>query len=296
MKALKYILFVFCFLFKANAQELNAVVQVNSDRVVVTNQQIFRTLENAVMEFLNNSKWTNIPVKPQERIDCSFFINVSAYSNDQFTATLQVQASRPVFNSTYGSPIFTYNDRDFSFRYLEFEPLFFDPNTFESNLVAVLAFYAYMILGYDADSYSLMGGTPYFTMAQTITNTAQQGSFRGWRQSDGNQSRFILITDLMSSTFNPIRESFYDYHVKGMDLMADNPKAGKENIAKALNNLSKIHSVRPNAFVTRVFFDTKSDEIQNIFSGGPAVPIADLVDNLNRTSPTNAQKWSRIKM
>jgi hypothetical protein len=294
------ILFIFISLFfvysSSYAQELNAVVQVNSDRVVVTNQQIFKTLETAATEFLNNTKWTNIAVKPQERIDCSFFINVSAYGSDQFTATLQIQASRPIFNSTYGSPIFTFNDKDFSFRYLEFENLFFDPNSFDSNLVSVLAFYAYVILGYDADSYAPLAGTPYFTMAQNIANTAQQGNFRGWRQSDGNQTRFILITDLVTATFNPIRQALHEYHVRGLDMMADNAKAAKENIAKALNSLSKIHSVRPNAFVTRVFFDTKSDEIQSIFSGGPSVPIAELVDNLNRTSPTNAQKWSRIKM
>lgn len=296
MKSFFWIVSLILVHVNAFSQELNAVVKVNSDRVVVTNQQIFKTLETAATEFLNNTKWTNIAVKPQERIDCSFFINVSAYGSDQFTATLQVQASRPIFNSTYGSPIFTFNDKDFSFRYLEFENLFFDPNSFDSNLVSVLAFYAYVILGYDADSYAPLAGTPYFTMAQTIANTAQQGNFKGWRQSDGNQTRFILITDLVTATFNPIRQALYDYHVRGLDMMADNAKAGKENIAKALNTLTKIHSVRPNAFVTRVFFDTKSDEIQSIFTGGPSVPIAELVDNLNRTSPTNAQKWSRIKM
>jgi hypothetical protein len=224
------------------------------------------------------------------------FINVSAYDSDTFVATLQVQASRPVFNATYSTPIYSYNDQEYSFRYVEFVNLFFNPNSFDSNLVSMMAFYVYTILGLDADSFAPLGGTPYFAMAQQVVSNAQQSNFKGWRQSDGNQTRFIFLTDLISSTFNPVRLANYEYHVNGLDKMSENVKTGKQNIIKAISDLSKIHTVRPNAFVTRVFFDTKSDEIQALFTGGPSVNISDLVDNLNRVSPTNASKWANIKM
>jgi len=278
------------------AQELKCDVKVNAERITITNQQIFKTLEGAIVEFMNNTKWTNIQVKPQERIECSLFLNISSYNGDQFAGTLQIQASRPVYNSTFTTPIFSFNDNDLSFKYAEFENLFFDPNSFSSNLVSILGYYAYTILAMDADSFAPLGGTAFYTLAQTVVNTAQQSSFKGWRQSDGNQTRFTFLSDILTPTFNPVRLAMYEYHVNGLDKMADNVKTGKENIVKAIDELSKIHSIRPNAFVTRVFFDTKSDEIANIFTGGPSVQIASLVDNLNRVSPTNAGKWMNIKM
>lgn len=290
---LGFFLFVFSWSF---SQEIKCDVKINSDRVNMTNKQIFKTLETSLTEFVNNTRWTNVSIKQHERINCSMFINVSAYDSDTFIATLQVQASRPVFNATYSTPIFSYNDKEFTFRYVEFENLFFNPNSFDSNLVSMMAFYVYTILGIDADTFAPLGGTPYFTMAQQVVSNAQQGNFKGWRQSDGNQTRFIFLTDIMSSTFNPVRLANYEYHVNGLDKMSENVKTGKQNIVKAIADLAKIHSVRPNAFVTRVFFDTKSEEIQSIFSGGPSVNISDLVDNLNRISPTNAGKWANIKM
>jgi hypothetical protein len=279
-----------------SSQEIKCDVKINSERVNMTNKQIFNTLESSLTEFVNNTRWTNVSVRQHERINCSMFINVSAYDSDTFVATLQVQASRPVFNATYSTPIFSYNDKEFTFRYVEFENLFFNPNSFDSNLVSMMAFYVYTILGLDADSFAPLGGTPYFAMAQQVVSNAQQSNFKGWRQSDGNQTRFIFLTDLISSTFNPVRLANYEYHVNGLDKMSENVKTGKQNIIKAISDLSKIHTVRPNAFVTRVFFDTKSDEIQALFTGGPSVNISDLVDNLNRVSPTNASKWANIKM
>lgn len=279
-----------------SSQEIKCDVKINSERVNMTNKQIFNTLESSLTEFINNTRWTNVSVRQHERINCSMFINVSAYDSDTFVATLQVQASRPVFNATYSTPIFSYNDKEFTFRYIEFENLFFNPNSFDSNLVSMMAFYVYTILGLDADSFAPLGGTPYFAMAQQVVSNAQQSNFKGWRQSDGNQTRFIFLTDLISSTFNPVRLANYEYHVNGLDKMSENVKTGKQNIIKAISDLSKIHTVRPNAFVTRVFFDTKSDEIQALFTGGPSVNISDLVDNLNRVSPTNASKWANIKM
>jgi len=279
----------------AQAQELNCTVQVNSVQVTKTNQQIFGTLEKALNEFVNKTKWTDQTFKQKERIDCSMFITVSSYSNDQFVATLQVQSSRPVFNSNYSSPVFNFNDKDFGFKYVEFEVLFYDPNSFASNLVSVVAYYCNIILGLDADTFSPLGGTKYFAAAQEVVNLSQQSNYKGWSQSDGNQNRFFLVTDLLSTTFSPLREASYVYHYEALDNMSENVKIGKDKIKTAIMSLEKVYAVRPNAFVTRVFFDAKAEEIQSIFSGGPNMEIAELIDRLNRFSPLNSNKWATIR-
>jgi hypothetical protein len=223
------------------------------------------------------------------------YINVSEYADNAFKASIQVQASRPVYNSNYLSPLFNYNDIDFDFRYIEFENLFFNPNSFDSNLVSVLAFYSYMILGIDADSYSMLGGSNYYDVAENIVVVAQSSGYKGWVQSGGNQNRFFLVNDMITPTFSPMREGFYQYHALGLDKMADDLKAGKESVKASLSTISKVHTVRPNAFLPRVFFDAKSDEIVDLFSGGPTVQTAELVEILNRMSPTNISKWSKIR-
>lgn len=288
--------FLLLFSCLVQSQELNCVVQINSDRIAKTNQQIFKTLEKALNEFVNKTKWTDKNYKQKERIECSMFINVSAYSGDQFSATIQVQSSRPIFNSTYSSPVFNFNDKDFNFKYVEYENLFFDPNSFDSNLISVLAFYSNVIIGMDADTYAPMGGTPYFSAAQSIASTAQQGNYKGWSQSDGNQNRFFLINDLLSNTFAPIREAMYSYHFGALDGMSDDLKGTKEKLKTTIMSLQKIYDLRPNAFLTRVFFDAKADEIQSVFSAGPQINIADLVEVLSRLSPINSNKWAIIKM
>ncbi len=277
------------------AQELNCVVSVNSERVTATTQQVFKTLETSLNDFVNKTKWSNQSFDQNERIECSMFINVSEVDNTTFTATIQIQSSRPVYNSIYSTPIFNYNDKDFTFKYVEFESLNFNPNSFDSNLVSVVAFYSYIIMALDADSFESLKGTRYLEMAQNVMSVAQTGGYKGWSQTDGLQNRYYLISDLLSNTFNPIRQAYFEYHANGLDKMADDVKLGKENVKTALLNLSVIHSVRPNAFLTRVFFDAKSDEIADIFSDGPSIQTTELVDKLNRLSPLNASKWSTIK-
>jgi hypothetical protein len=205
-----------------------------------------------------------------------------------------VQSSRPIFNSSYSSPVFNYNDKDFNFRYTEFENLIFSPTTFDSNLVSVLAFYSYMILAMDADTFVLESGSSNFEIAQNISNVAQQGGSKGWSQADGNQTRYFLINDMVSPTFKQIRQTVFDYHT-GLDLMTKDVKIAKEKIKAAVINLSKLNASRPNAFLTRIFFDAKSDEIVSIFSGGPSTTVSDLVDSLNKISPLNSSKWILIK-
>lgn len=278
----------------AHSQELNCTVTVNTDQLANTNQQVYRTLQTSLSEFVNKTSWTGQVFKQNEKINCSMYIIISSNTSDQFVATIQVQSSRVIHNSTYASPVFNYNDKDFSFRYTEFENLIFNPAEFESNLISVVSFYSYMILGMDADSFMPMAGNSYFETAQNIANVAQQSGNRGWSQSDGNQSRYFLITDLVSPTYSEVRQSFYMYHA-GLDLMSNDLKVAKEKIKSSLLNLGKLNAIKPNAFLTRVFFDAKSDEIASIFSGGPSISITDLVDVLNKTSPLNSSKWATIK-
>ena len=278
----------------AHSQELNCTVTVNTDQLANTNQQVYKTLQTSLGEFVNQTSWTGQVFKQNEKINCSMYIIISSNNSDQFVATIQVQSSRVIHNSTYASPIFNYNDKDLSFRYTEFENLIFNPAEFESNLISVVSFYSYMILGMDADSFMPMAGDSYFETAQNIANVAQQSGNRGWSPSDGNQSRYFLITDLVSPTYSEVRQSAYMYH-SGLDMMSNDLKAAKEKIKSSLLNLGKLNAIKPNAFLTRVFFDAKSDEIASIFSGGPSISITDLVDTLNKTSPLNSSKWATIK-
>lgn len=288
-------LLLIMFSFSMKGQELNCTVKINFDRITDANPQIFRTLETSLTDFVNNTRWTTRNFGRNERIDCSMFINVSAFDSNAFTATLQVQSSRPVYNSTYATPILNFNDKDFSFRYNEGEQLYYNPNSFDSNLISVIAYYANIIIGLDADSYALNSGTEYYEVAQNIQSLAEGKGYKGWSQQDGNQNRYFLVNDLLSNTYTPFRESLFEYHFGALDTMADNQKAGKEKIIASLKTLAKVQSVRPNAFLTRVFFDAKSDEIVSMFSGGPSVTITELVDTLNRISPMNSSKWGRIR-
>ena len=292
-KILSFILF-FALSF-AQAQELNCIVKVNAEQLAVSNNQVFKTLEKSLTDFINKTSWTSQAYKQNEKINCSMFINVNSYDSQNFTASIQVQSSRPVFNSTYSSPVFNYNDKDFNFSYTEFQLLNFNPATFDSNLVSVIAFYSYIIIGMDADTFSSKGGTSNFETAQEIASVAQTSGYRGWSQGDSNQNRFHLINDLLSNTYSPFREAMFHYHMLGLDTMTKDLKSAKTEVKTAIKMFSKIYSVRPNAFLTRIFFDAKSDEIVSIFSGGPSVAIDDLVDNLNKVSPLNSAKWVEIR-
>jgi hypothetical protein len=278
------------------AQQLNCTVKVNYDKITNANAQIFRTLETALKDFVNKTDWTGEIYEQNERINCSMVMIINSYDSNQFSATLQVQSSRPIYNSTYSSPVLNFNDKDFNFKYVEFENLLFNPANFDSNLVSVISFYSFMIIGLDADTFSKNGGTPYYDIANEIVNVAQQGGYKGWRQADGNQNRFFLINDILSPTFAPFRETLYQYHMEGLDIMNKDLKSSKDKIKTSIKNLSKLYSVRPNAFLTRVFFDAKSDEIVSLFSGGPGIPVSDLVDTLNKLSPINSSKWTNIKL
>lgn len=279
----------------SNAQELNCTVSVNADKIGGTNQQVYKTLQKSLADFINKTDWTGQGYKTNERINCTMVININEVAGTTYTGTLQVQASRPVFNSTYSSPILNYNDKEFVFDYIEFQNLTFNPTSFDSNLVSVVSYYAFLIIGMDGDTFAPEGGINALETAQEIVSVAATGGYKGWSGSDGQSNRFFLINDMLSPTYLPFREAMYQYHFEGLDSMTKDLKASKEKVKSAVIKLSELHSVRPNAFLTRVFFDAKADEIVSIFSGGPQTSITELVDNLNRVSPLNAAKWVAIK-
>jgi len=292
----KFFLFVALLCgFGLQAQEFNATVVVNAEQTGNPNLQVFKTLERSVTEFINNTKWTELEYRTEERIECSFFINIAGNTNDSFTATLQVQASRPVYGSNYKTTILNINDKQFNFRYLEFQPLNFNPNNFESNLISAIAFYLYTILGVDADTFELNSGTNYHEEAKNIVGNAQGSNTLGWNAQDGQQTRFRLNDDLLSGTFDGYRSALYTYHREGLDIMNNDLKKGKESILESVKTLEGLHNTRPNSYIMRVFFDAKADEVSRILSGGPSVNIADTMAILSRIAPTYTSNWSEIK-
>lgn len=295
MRKFLYFCSAFLSLSTLSAQELEAVITVNSDQVGQTNQQIFKTLESSLNDFVNKNKWTDRVYGENERIRVRMFITVTSYESDRFAATLQIQSSRPVYNTSYETSVFNYKDNDFDFQYQEFEPLVYNPNSFDSNLVGVLAYYVYIVLGLDSDTFSLQAGDEYYRKAQNIVTQAQGTGFGGWSQTaQDNRTRFDLVNDLLSNTFREYRIAMYNYHRKGLDILADNNSTGKQVIAGSLRLFETLIKRRPNAFLIQTFFDAKAEEIRNVFSDGPKVDIVKLKESLNRVAPFYSTTWNEI--
>lgn len=292
-----YLIFIlFISLNSVFAQELECKVTVNAAKVTNVNNQIFKNLETSLNDLVNKTAWTDLKFKNSEKINCSMFITVNEYNSNNFSASIQVQSSRPGYNSTFSTPVLNVNDKDFNFKYVEFENLNYNPNGYDSNLISVIAFYSTLIIGLDLETFKPNGGDEVFQITQNILNVAAQGGYKGWSQADGNQNRYFIITDILSPSFKSYREALFQYHFNGIDQMAGDIKTAKSGILESLDMLTALYSVRPNSYLLRTFFDAKSDEIVAIFSGGPIVPIPNLIDNLNRISPTNSSKWSKIKL
>lgn len=289
------LLFLFLLSKISFSQELNCKVQVLSQQIVGTDKRVFETLQSAIFEFMNNKKWTTDAFKNIERIDCSILINITERpAIDQFKGTFQIQARRPVFKSSYNSVLLNNNDNDFSFSYLENQPLEFTENSHLSNLTSVLAFYAYFIIGLDYDSFALNGGTPYLQKALNIVNTAQSSSDVGWKAFDGNKNRYWLINNMLDASFVPLRECTYKYHRLGLDVMTDNQEVGRDAISESLEGLKKVHEIKPLSFSVQVFFNAKADEIVNIYSNASNAEKGKLITLLNEIDPTNSNKYQKI--
>ena len=295
MKFFIYILIIYLHCIQANSQELSAQVVVNSDLVNQTNQQIFKTLERSLNEFINTQVWTDQALLNQEKISCSFVFNLSAYSNDQFEATLQVQSERPVYQTNYDTPVLNFLDKDIIFSYQEFQPLFYNESSFESNLISLVSFYAFIIIGLDADTFIQNGGNKYFEMARQVVNLAQTTSRKGWKPGDGLRNRFWLIDSLRSNTFKEYRQTLYDYHRLGLDQMTRDPVTGKTALMRAIQGLEPLFQRRPNAFLIQLFFDAKVEEIVNLFKEGPKIDFKKTENILKKIAPFFAGRWKQIK-
>ncbi|RKS50758.1 uncharacterized protein DUF4835 [Gillisia mitskevichiae] len=295
MSKLILVLSLFFCLSSMTAQELNCEVIVNAEQTGQSNLTVFKTLQTSLSEFINKTTWTGTTYQNQERINCSIFINISSFDNETFTGTIQVQSSRPIFGSSLISPVFNFNDEQFTFTYREFEPLNYSENAYSSNLVSVISYYVYTILGLDADTFELEGGTPFYEEANRIVTTAQQGNSAGWKGSDGTRSRYRLNADLLSNAFLGYRTTLYQYHRLGLDTMHKDVSKGKQAITASILNIKKMNESRPNSLLMRVFFDAKAQEIEQVFSGGPSVPVTELKEALNRIAPLYAENWSKIQ-
>ncbi|MEN8805558.1 MAG: DUF4835 family protein [Wenyingzhuangia sp.] len=287
-----HFLLVFTFV---RAQELNCNITVNADQIQVSNNQIFKTLENSLTEFMNQTKWTNVEFEDYEKIKCGITILLTEQKNtNTFVGTLQVQLSRPVFNSSYYSPVLNFKDNSFSFQYTEFQPINYNPNGFESNLVSALSYYAYLMLGMYSDTFDLEGGTSYLNTCLTIANQAQQSGYSGWENSKGNITRFSLIDQMLSTSNAPFRKLMFEYHYEVMDTFERNQKSAATKMLKLLLPLKDIYEDNPNTFMIRIMMDAKADEIVNIFKKNTAIETTNLVNVLKRVYSVNSKKWKQI--
>jgi len=285
-----------------HAQELDAKVTVLANRVPSTvDHKIFQTLQGAIFNFLNNRKWSNESFQNNEKISCNFLINISsAGDNNTYQANLTVQAGRPVFNSSYQSPLINYNDESFTFRYVEYQPLDFNENRvqgsepYAANLTAELAYYVYIILGLDFDSFSLRGGDPYFQKALNIVNNAPDSrDMSGWKPFDGVRNRYWLIENLTNSKYTLIHDAYYSYYRSGMDQMYDKEAEGRAAILNTLNMLNTVNTETPNTMIMQFFFQGRSGEISKIFQKSPPDEKSRALELLTKLDITNLNKYKQ---
>jgi hypothetical protein len=287
--------FLLLGLINASAQELNCQVQVVSPQVQGTDaKRIFDNLQKSIYEFMNNTKWTNDVFSPEERISCNLLLNITEKNTDDYKATLQIQSSRPIYKSGYTSVLLNHNDADVQFSYIEFQPLEFSISQHLNNLTSILAYYSYVMIALDYDSYSLMGGTPYWQKAQTIVSNAQNAPEKGWKSMDSNKNRYWMVDNMLQPTFAPIREVMYKYHRLGFDVMYQDVTGGRAVVLEALQTLDKVHEQRPLSFPMQLFFNAKKDEIIKLFSGGLPDEKQKVVTLLQRIDPGNGIQYQRI--
>jgi len=298
----KIVVGILCLLaVSVNAQELKCNVTINSSQIQGTNKQVFETLQTALTDLMNNYRWTDLVYATGERIECNFMFVVSKYEDDIFTTTLQIQARRPVFGTVYSTTIFNFKDMNVNFKYVEFDPLEINSNTYENNLTAVLAYYAYMIIGLDLDSFQKLGGSSVFQMAEQIVNISQSRSDvegMGWKKSfSDNKNRYALVNNMMDERFRKFREYFYEYHRQALDNMSTNVDNARARIATGLPVLRDLNRLEPGAIVLLSFLDAKNDELINIFSSTKAQTQErnDVYEVLMDVNPALGSRYEVIK-
>jgi hypothetical protein len=276
------------------SQELNANVNVITPQVQETDKHVYDNMRKSINEFLRNTIWTEDEFLPNERIECNFYITISERTGtDRFKGKIQIQSVRPIYNTSYNSPLFNFNDDNFAFEYVEHQTLEFVEGNFTSNLTAVLAFYVYYILGLDYDSFSKYGGTPYFKKAQAIVNLANGSEWSGWDNfSTKKNNRYWLIDQKMDAIHKPMREVTYEYHRLGLDKMYVEKEAGRNVIAESLEKLKKVHRDEPSSFLLTVFFETKRSEIINIFTEAQSTEKENLLELVKVIDASQIGKYS----
>lgn len=297
----KYHLFILLLLvsFRSWSQELNCNVQISAQRIQGSNRQVFETMQRDIYEFMNNTVWTNHVFSYAERIDCNILITINdQISSDEFNGTIQVQLRRPVFNTTYNSTMLNFIDNSFRFRYVEFQPLEFDPGSHRSNLVSVLAYYAYIIIGVDYDSFSPLGGTEFFQVAEKIVNNAQNAPEQGWKPYDSsrNRNRYWLVKNILDKEYEPVRQFIYDYDVHGLDKMESRVAEARTSMVESLRLMLDVYRRKPDPFMyfVQIIIEAKSDEFVNIFTEAFPEEKSRVVQILTEIDPANKEKYEAI--
>ncbi len=282
--------------FRSVAQELNSIVTINvGPKIQTTDRNVFRDMKNALQQFLNTRKWTNDAFQTHEKINCSLLININEMpSIGIFSASVQVQSARPIYNSSYTSLLLNFADRDWEFEYIESQPLEYNDNNYINNLTSMLAFYAYLVIGMDYDSFSELGGTPYFQKALTVVNNAQSSNRPGWQALGSNRNRYWLVENLINPQMADVRRSLYSYHRLGLDTFEKTPDQSREIILKGLKDVKKARDINPNAILVVSFFDAKSKELANIFSDGSLPVRREAYDIIVSMDPSNRSSYEKI--
>ena len=280
------------------SQELKCNIQVVASEVQGTNKNVYQTLQSELYEFINNRNWTKHVYSQEERIECNILIRITRQiSVDDFDGTMQIQSRRPVYNSSYQTTILNHLDEDVRFKYVEFEPLEFSETEHLSNLTSMIAFYVYLILGFDYDSFSKEGGAEYFMLAEKIVNNAQNAVEPGWRSFDDNKSnRYWLIENILNEKYGPIREFMYNYHRLGLDRMYNKVNEARSQIADDLLLLREVYREKPNIVMPyyKLIFNAKADEFVNIFSEAFPDEKARVLNILNEIDAPNGEKYKKI--
>jgi hypothetical protein len=281
--------------FNSFSQELNCRVSVNSRQIQSTERRIFKDMETAFGQFMNNQKWTNDQFELTERINCNLIITLESQPTiGNYTATVQILSARPIYGSAYESVLLNFADRDWAFEYTESQPLQYNDNTFISNITSLLAYYAYLIIGFDYDSFEKLGGDSYFNKAWQVVNSAQQSGYTGWDQFNSIRNRYWFAENLINAQLKPLRESIYQYHRVGMDQLIENPDDARKSILEILKEIQKVNKIKPRAILTISFMDAKAKEISNVFADGNLTTRRDAYAILQEVDPSRGEEYNKI--
>ncbi|MDD2961797.1 MAG: DUF4835 family protein [Muribaculaceae bacterium] len=283
------------FTLIASSQELNCKVEINSDQVANVSKDVFKTLETAIGEYMNDTRWGNAQFMANEKIECKLFFKINSYADNVMTGDLQIQSMRPVYNSTYTTTLLNFKDSKIEFSYQENEPLVFSENTMESNITAILNFYAYLILGLDFDSYSSLGGDLYFDKATEIVRMAQSSGEKGWKAFEDTKNRSAVLSAYTDKSTSGLRALSYTYHRKGLDEMALSVDKGRASVTESLEMLKKIYDVAPMSVGLSMFKDAKLDELTNIYSKAGTSEKEKIYELLYPLYPTEGERLKKIK-